>query len=87
MAARSLLVLVVVMLLLLLHFLSFFLFCQAEKEPVGPFLCPSRLYRNQKGKLREREREKVEGVKIENNGLGLVYRHSSRPNRYVRGNP
>ena len=36
MAARSLLVLVVVM-LLLLHFLSFFLFCQAEKEPVGPF--------------------------------------------------
>ena len=37
MSARSLLLVVVVVMLLLLHFLSFFLFCQAEKQPVGPF--------------------------------------------------
>ena len=67
MAARSLLVLVVVM---LLHFLSFFLFCQAEKEPVALFMPFAVVVQKPKGKV---ERERGEGVKIEKNGLGLVY--------------
>ena len=70
MAARSLLVLVVVM-LLLLHFLSFFLFCQAEKEPAVLFM-PFAVVQKPKGKV-EKERRGGEGEKIENNGLGLVY--------------
>ncbi len=78
----------------MLSFLSLFLFSlslllfvlQAEEESVGPFYA-LRGERKKKGKLRGREREKGEGEKIENNGLGLVYRHFSRPNRYIPGNP